>query len=217
MLELFSKGGWIMYFLLLSSIVALAVTIERLLYLRRKKILVPDIITALDQIKAPEDLNLTQSICQKFDGPFSRILLTTIENRDLSAEELRSLVEDDGRQAVRSLERGLGTLETVAAIAPLLGLLGTVLGMIKVFDVIQTLGVGQAKALSGGISEALITTAAGLMIGIPVLIVYNYFRHRSEVFILDIEKYVVLLLNKLIHFKHGYQKETGESINLRRN
>ena len=217
MLELFSKGGWIMYFLLLSSIVALAVTIERLWYLRRKKILVPDIITALDQIRAPEDLNLTQSICRKFDGPFSRILLTTIENRDLSAEELRNLVEDDGRQAVRSLERGLGTLETVAAIAPLLGLLGTVLGMIKVFDVIQTLGVGQAKALSGGISEALITTAAGLMIGIPVLIVYNFFRHRSEVFILDIEKYVVLLLNKLIHFKHGYQKETGESINLRSN
>ncbi|HFE64849.1 MAG TPA: MotA/TolQ/ExbB proton channel family protein, partial [Caldithrix sp.] len=189
MLELFSKGGWIMYFLLLSSIVALAVTIERLWYLRRKKILVPDIITALDQIRAPEDLNLTQSICRKFDGPFSRILLTTIENRDLSAEELRNLVEDDGRQAVRSLERGLGTLETVAAIAPLLGLLGTVLGMIKVFDVIQNLGVGQAKALSGGISEALITTAAGLMIGIPVLIVYNFFRHRSEVFILDIEKY----------------------------
>ena len=217
MLELFSKGGWIMYFLLLSSIVALAVTIERLWYLRRKKILVPDIITALDQIKSPEDLSLTKSICQKFEGPFSRILLTTIENRDLSAEELRNLVEDDGRQAVRSLERGLGTLETVAAIAPLLGLLGTVLGMIKVFDVIQTLGVGQAKALSGGISEALITTAAGLMIGIPVLIVYNFFRHRSEVFILDIEKYVVLLLNKLIHFKHGYQKETGESINLRSN
>jgi len=156
-----------MYPLLLSSILALGVVIERFWYLRKKKILVPEIIGVLDQIKSPGDLQLAKSICEKFKGPFSRIVLTSIENQDLPSDELRMLVEDEGRQEVRILQRGLVTLETIAAIAPLLGLLGTILGMIKVFNVIETLGVGQAKALSGGISEALITTAAGLLIGIP--------------------------------------------------
>lgn len=204
-----------MYPLLLSSVIALAMIIERFWYLRRKKILIPEIIGVLDQIKTPDDLNMARSICKKFDEPFSRIVLTGLENNDLPPEELRALVEDEGRQEVRILQRGLVTLETIAAIAPLMGLLGTVLGMIKVFDVIQTLGVGQAKALSGGISEALITTATGLFIGIPVLIAFNYFNSRSEAFVLDMERYVLLVLNKLIRFQRGDDVEKIESLNLR--
>ena len=140
---------------------------------------------------------------------------TSINNEDLPADELRVLVEDEGRQEVRVLQRGLVTLETIATIAPLMGLLGTVLGMIKVFKVIETLGVGQAKALSGGISEALITTATGLIIGIPVFIAYNYFNHRADAFILDMEKYVILLLNKLIRFRQKEGQEEIQDINLR--
>ena len=174
MVEIFVKGGWIMYPLLFSSILALTVALERFWYLRKRKILIPEIISVLDQIKSPGDLHLAKSICDKFKGPFSRIVQTSINNDDLPADELRVLVEDEGRQEVRVLQRGLVTLETVATIAPLMGLLGTVLGMIKVFNVIETLGVGQAKALSGGISEALITTATGLIIGIPVFIAYNF-------------------------------------------
>jgi biopolymer transport protein ExbB len=215
MLEIFAKGGWVMYPLLLSSILALTVTIERFWYLRKRRILVPEIISVLDQIKDPGDLNLAKSICDKFKGPFSRIVQTSISNQDLPPEELRALVEDEGRQEVRVLQRGLVTLETVAAIAPLMGLLGTVLGMIKVFNVIETLGVGQAKALSGGISEALVTTATGLIIGIPVFIAYNYFNHKAEAFILDMEKYVILLLNKLIRFKRKDSPEFIEKINLK--
>jgi biopolymer transport protein ExbB len=124
-------------------------------------------------------------------------------------------VEDEGRQEVRLLQRGLVSLETVAAVAPLLGLLGTVLGMIKVFTVIETLGVGQAKALSGGISEALVTTATGLLIGIPALIAYNFFNHRAEAFVLDMEKYVILLLNKLIRFNRKEENQVIENLNLR--
>lgn len=215
MLEIFSKGGWTMYPLLLSSIVAVTFIIERFWYLRRRKILVPEIIGVLDQIKSPQDLQLVRSVCHKFDGPFSRIVCTSIDNFDLPTEELRILVEDEGRQEVRILQRGLVTLETVAAVAPLMGLLGTVLGMIKVFTVIETLGVGQAKALSGGISEALVTTATGLLIGIPVLIAFNYFNHRAEAFILDMEKYVILLLNKLIRFQRKEDSEVVENLNLR--
>ncbi len=203
-----------MYPLLISSVTALAVALERLWYLRRKKILVPEIISILEQIKAPADLKIARSICEKFEGPFSRIVQTSLDNQDLPPEELRALAEDQGRQEVRVLQRGLVTLETVAAIAPLLGLLGTVLGMIKVFNVIETLGVGQAKALSGGISEALLTTATGLFIGIPALIIYNFFSSRVEVFILDMEKNVILLLNKIIRFKRGDSEEKIESLNL---
>ena len=203
-----------MYPLLLSSILALGVVIEKFWYLRKKKILVPEIIGVLDQIKSLGDLQLAKSICEKFKGPFSRIVLTSIENQDLPSDELRMLVEDEGRQEVRILQRGLVTLETIAAIAPLLGLLGTILGMIKVFNVIETLGVGQAKALSGGISEALITTAAGLLIGIPVLIAYNFFNHRAEAFILDMQKYVILLLDKLVRFQRKENFEPLAEINL---
>lgn len=204
-----------MYPLFLSSILALTVALERFWYLRKRKILIPEIISVLDQIKSPGDLHLTKSICDKFKGPFSRIVQTSINNEDLPADELRVLVEDEGRQEVRVLQRGLVTLETIATIAPLMGLLGTVLGMIKVFKVIETLGVGQAKALSGGISEALITTATGLIIGIPVFIAYNYFNHRADAFILDMEKYVILLLNKLIRFRQKEGQEEIQDINLR--
>lgn len=198
MIELFQKGGYMMYPLLVASIMGLVITLERIWSLRRKKVLVPEIITILDKISSTEDYSLARSVCSKFVGPFSIITMTCIDNRDLHPDELRVLIEDEGRQQVRTLNRGLGVIETIAGIAPLMGLLGTVLGMIKVFNVIKTLGVGQAQSLSGGISEALITTATGLMIGIPALIFYNYLSSRSENLILDIEKYTILLLNKII-------------------
>ena len=101
------------------------------------------------------------------------------------------------RRAVRHLEKGLTILETIAVIAPLMGLLGTVLGMIKVFGVIKEQGIGQAAASSGGISEALITTVTGLFVGIPVLIFFNYFSRKAENFVLDIEKYSIILIQKI--------------------
>ncbi len=201
MIEFFQKGGVMMYPLLLCSIFALAVTIERLWNLRRKAVLVPEVAAVLEQIQTPADFSLARSICQKFSGPFSQIVVTCIDNYDLPTDELRLTIEDEGRQQVRSLKRWLGILETVAGIAPLLGLLGTVLGMIDVFEVIEQMGVGQAKALSGGISQALITTVAGLFIGIPALIAYNYLSSRSDNLILDIEKYTLVLLNKIIRMK----------------
>ena len=120
-----------------------------------------------------------------------------LENARLGAERATEIVEDVGRQETQKLNRGLRVLETIAAVAPLMGLLGTVLGMIKVFEVIQLYGVGQAAALSGGISEALLTTACGLFIGIPALIFYNYFANKTESLALNIEKHSIELLNKL--------------------
>ena len=205
-LEFFGKGGFVMYPLLLCSIAALAIVIEKIITLRRKKVIIPEIVNVLDNIKGTGDIGLALSICEKHQGPFANIIRSGLENRELPREELKEVLSDQGRQEVQYLERGLVILETIAAIAPLLGLLGTVIGILKVFDVIAVMGVGQATALSGGISEALITTIVGLSVGIPAVVVYNLFANKAERLILEIEKYSSLLLSKVTSF-HSNTKE----------
>lgn len=190
-----------MYPLALASLVMVAIVVERLIILRKKKIIIPEIINVVNQFKSEKDIDLAKNICQKHNGPLSNLIQLGLENSDLARSDIKALIEDQGRQEVRKLEKGLGILETIAAIAPLMGLLGTVMGMIKVFAVIKEQGIGQASALSGGISEALITTVTGLFIGIPALIFFNYFTHRAESFVLDIEKYTDRLLQKLNYLK----------------
>ena len=195
------RGGPIMVPLILCSIIVLAIVIERAFSLRKKKVLVPEIISVIETIKKPEDIHLAISICQKNEGAFANIIQLGLENKDLPSEELKELISDQGRQEARSFEKGLGVIETIAGIAPLLGLLGTVTGMIKVFTVISEQGLGQTQALSGGISEALITTVVGLSIGIPSLVLYNYFTEKAENLIMDIEKFTSKLLRKLSRFQ----------------
>lgn len=191
------KGGVIMIPLALGSILTLAIVIERAISLRSRKVIVPEIVTAVERIKCPEDIRVAESICETHPGTFANVLLPALRNRDLDREELKEFIADQGRQEVRTLEKGLVGLETIAGVSPLLGLLGTVVGMIKVFNVISRQGLGQANVLSGGISEALITTVTGLSIGIPALIAYNYFTSRAEGLILDIEKYTASLLHRI--------------------
>jgi biopolymer transport protein ExbB len=197
MLEIFERGGIMMYPLVLASVLALAIIIERLLILRKRKIIIPEIITVIEQFNTQDDVKLASNICAKFQGPLSNLIQIGLEHYDLERYEIKELIEDQGRQEVRHLERGMTVLETIAVIAPLLGLSGTVLGMIQVFNVIKDQGIGQAAALSGGISEALITTVTGLFIGIPALIFYNYFTKKAENFVLDIEKYTNILVQKI--------------------
>jgi len=192
-----SRGGITMIPLLLSSVLALAIVIERAISLRRRKILIPEIISVVESLDRAEDIKLAVAICEKNSGAFASLILTGLQNQDLSPVEMREVLTDQGRQEVRALERGLPALETISGIAPLLGLLGTVLGMIKVFTVISRQGTGQASQLAGGISEALITTVTGLIIGIPALIMYNHFSNRADNFILDIEKYTTKLMFKI--------------------
>lgn len=203
------KGGFLMIPLFLCSIIVLTIVIERAISLRRKRVLVPEIINVIETIKKPEDIHLALSICSKNKGAFSSIVQLGLENKDLPNHELKELISDQGRQEVRTLEKGLGIIETVASIAPLLGLLGTVTGMIKVFTVISEKGLGQTQDLSGGISEALITTVVGLSIGIPALIFYNYFTDKAENLILDIEKFTSQLLRKLTRFQSDKHSEIG--------
>lgn len=202
-LDLLAKGGIIMIPLFLCSIAALTVVIEKAITLRRRKIIVPEVVSVLESVKGANDFELAVAICDKHRGPFAGIVRLALENRHLSREELKESLLDQGRQEVHRLERGLGVLETVAGIAPLLGLLGTVLGLLKVFKVISVMGVGQAAALAGGISEALITTIVGLFIAIPTLVAFNYYSDKAESLVLEVEKYSNRLLNKLSSLPPG--------------
>ncbi|HEX9652271.1 MAG TPA: MotA/TolQ/ExbB proton channel family protein [bacterium] len=206
------KGGITMIPLGLCSILGLAVVIEKGFSLRRKKVIVPEIVNVLENIRGPMDVGLALSICEKHEGPFANIIRVGLESRNLPKDEIKEALGDQGRQEVRTLERGLVMLETIAGIGPLLGLFGTVLGIFKVFNVISTLGVGQAQAFSSGLSEAIITTIVGLAIGIPAVVFYNYFTNKAENFILEIEKYSSALVKKVASFKSNYDEVNTDAI-----
>lgn len=213
MFELFERGGIMMYPLLLASLVALALVIERAFALRKKKILVPEIIAVVKNFTSLKDMDLAKSMCNKYDTPFSNIVNLCLDNHNLPKNELKEIMEDEGRQEVRNLEKGLVALETIAAISPLMGLLGTVIGMVQVFDVIKEQGIGQTAALSGGISQALLTTVSGLFVGIPVLIAYYYFSSKSNDLILDIEKYSNQLIQKISNIQLSSKKQVNDETN----
>lgn len=211
MLEIYallSRGGIVMVPLLLISVLALAVVIERALFLRKKRILKPHVIKLISRIEQPREAEMALNQLRDEDGPFLNIMRAGLERRGQSKEEMKEAILDQGRQETHTLERGLVILETIAGIAPLLGLLGTVLGMIKVFQVISDQGLGQTQLLSGGISEALITTVVGLSIAIPTLVAYNYFTHKVERLVLEIEKHSSNLMNRLDRMRFQEEQNT---------
>ncbi len=196
-MEWLAGGGPIMIPLFICSVVALAVILERMVSLRRKRIMRPELIEVIDAIRGPEDVQIIYNRCNVIKGPFSNIIKRAISNTQLSREEKVLDIQATGRQEARALERMLVVLEIITAISPLLGLLGTVLGMSQVFDVISEVGLGQTKAFSGGIAQALRTTIIGLGVAIPSLIAYSSFDRKVDNLILEMEKYSMLLLNKI--------------------
>jgi biopolymer transport protein ExbB len=156
-----------------------------------------EIVSCVESVKSPADIPMAIKICQRYDTPFANIVRTGLEESGAPAIIVRQAMEDVGRREVARLSRFLVVLETVAAAGPLLGLLGTVFGMIQVFSVISIAGVGNAGLLSGGIAQALITTAAGLCIGVPALIAFNFFDARVDAFSNKIDSYAHLLLKNL--------------------
>jgi len=132
-------------------------------------------------------------------SPLGRVLAAALDNRDRARDVVKEAVEDTGRHVVHELERFLNTLGTIAGITPLLGLLGTVIGMIKVFSAITESGVGDPAPLAGGISEALITTAAGLTVAIPTYFFYRYFRGKVRAYVVGMEEQALDLINTIEH------------------
>ena len=198
---LFNQGGLMMYPIGLCSVTALSIAIERAFSLRRSKVIRPEIVSVIENIKDPGDIGFAVSVCERFDGPFANVIMAGLDSRGMPPEEIKENIVDQGRQEIGVLERGLVVLETVAGVSPLLGLLGTVIGMIKVFKEISDVGVGQGNMLAGGIAEAILTTAAGLFVAIPALVLYNFFASRAESLVLEIEKHSTTLLKKLRGFQ----------------
>ena len=197
MVEFFDKAGPLIWPLALCSLVAATIIIERMIALRRSRILPREIIEVVESVRPARDLSVAIEVCRRNPGVLSNIMRTGLEQAEQPWEVMRDAVLDVGRLETTLLERHLVWLQTIAQAAPLLGLLGTVLGMIKVFAAISLSGLGDPKALSEGISEAMITTAVGLGIGIPTLIAYNLLAAKSEGLITSIEAYASRLVARL--------------------
>lgn len=187
MLEWFLRGGPVMYPLLVLSLLGLAIVLERLLVLREKNFLDPGQLAVLGELLAAGEFARAREYCAGHNGPLAVLVATLLDNRTAPYDELKELLEDTGRHQLRFLERGLGALATVVAAAPLLGLLGTVLGMIQVFEAVSLAGTVRGEQLSAGIAQALITTAAGLIIAIPMLFLHAYLDGKAQSLVQAIE------------------------------
>lgn len=191
MLQILIKGGPLIVPLIFCSILALAIIIEKFITLKIIETRSRRFIDKTRSIINGDEDNKTEKVlalCEMTSSPLSRILKAGIEKKDREREEIREALEDAGSSEIPYLEKHLKILGTIVTVAPLIGLLGTVMGMIKAFNVIALKGVGEPGALAGGIAEALITTAVGLSIAIPSLIFYNYFMHRTDKIVRQFEK-----------------------------
>ena len=197
MIEFLTKAGPLIYPLGLCSLAASTITVERLFALRRSRVLPASIVNVVDAIEPGRDVGVALNVCRNNPGVFADIMRVGLEQADAPWEVMRDAVLDTGRQETTQLERHLVWLQTIAQAAPLLGLLGTVLGMIKVFASISLAGLGDPQALSEGISEAMLTTAVGLAIGIPTLVAYNVLSARAEDLVTEIEAYAGRLVARL--------------------
>ena len=197
MLEIILAGGWLMAPILLCSTLSVAIIIERFWTLRRKSV-VPDGVGAMvEEWAARHELDLRHLNKLRTESALGKVLAAALANRHRDREVIKEAVEDTGRHVIHELERFLNTLGTIAGISPLLGLLGTVIGMIRVFSAIMIHGVGNANELAGGISEALITTAAGLTVAIPSYFFYRYFRGVVAEYVISMEEQAISLIGAI--------------------
>ncbi|HEY5776868.1 MAG TPA: MotA/TolQ/ExbB proton channel family protein [Xanthomonadales bacterium] len=195
MLEIILAGGWLMVPILLCSTLAVAIIIERFWTLRKSKVLPDGLSGTVEDWAARHELDQRHIEQLSKESPLGRIYAAALLNRKRSREVIKEAVEDTGRHVVHDLERFLNTLGTIAGISPLLGLLGTVVGMIKVFSAIMISGVGDANVLAGGISQALITTAAGLTVAIPSYFFYRFFRGMVAEYVISMEEKAISLID----------------------
>jgi biopolymer transport protein ExbB len=195
----FREGGVMMVPLLGSSILALAVGISLGLTLRRKLIMPKDLVRSIGEIESPGDVEKALARCHESPSPLGKVMTVALMNRNLTRDENQEAVLLAGRQEASTIGRGILILEIIAATAPLMGLLGTVLGIVEIFAVVHKEGGGggQIGLLSGGIKQALYTTVAGLTIAIPALIAQSYFSKVVDDIVLDMERLASLLLTKL--------------------
>lgn len=190
-------GGWLMIPILLCSLAVVAISVERYWTLRPARVVPDNLLAQVWHWLKHNQINKTKLQELRDSSPLGKVLAAGLSNSGHGREVMKDSIEEAANQAIHELERFLAPLGTIAAIAPLLGLLGTVIGMIKVFSAIMLQGTGNAGVLAGGISEALITTAAGLAVAIPAMILHRYFERQVDGLVLDMEDQAVKLVDAL--------------------
>ncbi len=199
--DIFSKGGPFMWPILLLAAVALGFIIERIVFFVRTKLASKEFIDELEYSITNKDLSAVEKLCQDNDNKMAKILVKGLALKSLGYERVEKALTVAAGVEVSFMERGLNILNAVGNIVPMLGFLGTVSGMISAFADIAAADQVSAKIVAGGIMEALITTATGLIIAIPTLLAYNYFVHRIDGFISEVERIAADVVEKLIEKK----------------
>jgi len=199
LLEIIIAGGWVMLPIILGSIGALAIGIERWWTLDYRKVVPANTLAEVWQLIRRNELSAERLRALKDSSPLGCVLAAGLANAHAGRDVMKESIEEAAGHVIHDLERYLNTLGTIASIEPLLGLLGTVLGMIQVFSDVMLHGTGNAELLAGGISKALITTAAGLIVAIPTLIVHRHFLRRVDTIVVGLEQEAI----KLVDAVHG--------------
>ena len=195
MLELVKAGGWLMLPIILSSILALAICVERYLALNPDKIAPRNLLNQVWSWMQNKQLDNEKLRQLRTASPLGEIIAAGLGNAKYGREIMKESIEDAASHVIHGMERYLTALGTIAAVTPLLGLLGTVMGMIRVFSEIMVQGTGNAAVLAGGISEALITTASGLCVAIPAMVMHRYFQRRIDAIVVTMEQDTIKLIN----------------------
>lgn len=197
MLELFLKGGFAMYPLAVLSVMAVAICIERLLYLRRAKTDAGAFTDVINGFLSRNALDEAHSYCDETSVPISRIIKAGLKSQRRGRSEVIRSIEDAGTLEVAQLEKGILILQTISKIAPLIGLFGTVTGMIRSFQAMGAAGGQDPRMVAVGIGEALVATAGGLVVAIPAYFLSFYFVNEVNKFLLDMQKTSIQFLDGL--------------------
>jgi biopolymer transport protein ExbB len=197
--EIIKAGGWVMWPIVICSIVALAISVERLWSLQRKRVIPRGLVEQVWQWARGGVLDTKRLQALRLSSPLGRVLAAGLVNMKYDRGVMKESIEEVGRHVAHELERYLNMLGSIAAVSPLLGLLGTVFGMISMFSAVAEHGAGNPQALSAGIGQALITTAAGLTVAIPALLMHRYLRGKVQALIVDMEQEAI----KMVEILHG--------------
>jgi biopolymer transport protein ExbB len=207
MFHTLAQGGWVMVLIGVSSLAGLTIVIERFVALRRRRVVDPRMLQLAEEYNERTLPESALKACRQSDTPFSRVLEETIKVRHLHHDQVVEAMHATGRTQVGQLERGLTLLEVVANVSPLLGLLGTVLGMITVFDAITVEGIGNARVLSGGISQALVTTVAGLCVAIPASAFHSVLARRVDDYATEMQERATGFIVKLLAIEQRHARK----------
>ena len=208
MYEIITAGGWLMFPILLSSVVAIAIVFERYWTLNAQRIAPQNLLSYVWETYRAKKLTLDRIIELRNDSPLGEIFAAGLANLKHGRAVMKDAMEEAGNKVTHDLERFLSVLGTIATVSPLLGLLGTVLGMIEVFTEIMISGTGNAGVLAGGISTALITTAAGLSVAIPAMVFHRHFERKIDGIVVEMEQQSTRLVDAIFS-----DKPVGDNIN----